>query len=501
MDSVPDEVLLDIFNYFDGKCLKNVMLICKRWHSLITQSASTMRMLPLKYSSIIQSDEMFVHNFHSLNIQHISNVNFSKSIFEALGNTVQCIEISYCILSPRDLKVISSSFINLNFLSLTKVKLFKDPVESESDILTNEKSLILNKLILLKVDHEILDYMQSIQSQKIEIIDCHENAVNQESLINFISHQKHLTSLNIGEMNYNINVFFHQNIAEFCKFRLKKFHSLFCSNHSHVHQFEDNFISFLESQSKNLENVKISGRSLPPSIYKFVVSSLINMHTLEIDASSVPQENSFYENMARNLSIKSLIIYSTVTKHNFNGLKGLLSHYPCIEKLNLMDTDEFVANDLFHSIAYFLTNLKELVVLNFNKTFDPQTKIKHLEKFSIKIINNIEQLLKFIKIHDSTLINLSIWWITRDFESRIVKEIISLPKLTHLKIGGRFIANKRIYEVVRRDYKNLRTLHLIVNNYDEVKHLKFTFPLDKSIYTDVKCLYFEEDHDREPLND
>jgi len=458
-----------------------------------------MKMLPLKYSKLEQSEKFF-HNFHSLNIQHINDVNFSKTIFEqGLGNTVQCIEISYCILSPRDLKAISDNFVNLNFLSLTKVKLLKDPEESESVIASKE--LIVNKIIMLKVDHEILDYMGNIQSYELEIIDSHENAVNQESLINFISHQKHLTSLNVGEMNYNINVFFHQNISECCKFKLKKFHSLFCSNHSHVPQFEDNFISFLQSQSKSLVDVKISGRNLPQIIYKFVIGSLTNLYTLEIEANSIPQENSFYENMARNLSIKSLIIYSTVTKNNFNGLKGLLSHYPCINKLNLMDTDEFIVNDLFHSIAYFLSHLKELVVLNFNISFVPQSRIKHLEKFSIKIINNIDQLLKFIIIHDSTLVNLSIWWIARDFESRIVEEMISLSKLTHLKIGGRFIANKRIYETIRHDYKNLRTLHLIVNNYDEVKHLKFTFPLDKNIYNDVKCLYFEEDHDREPLND
>lgn len=473
-----------------------------RWHSLITQSASTMKMLPLKYSSLIQSDEKFSHNFHSLNIQHINYINFSKSIFDqGLGNSLQCIEISYCQLGPRDLKIIGSSFVNLNLLSLTKVKLLKDSVETDCDVLTNEKELILNKLILLKVDHEILDYMKNIQSNELEIIDCHENAVNPESLVKFISHQNHLISLNVSEMNYNVSVFFHQNISKYCKFRLKKFQSLFCSNHSHVHGFEDNLIKFLELQSKSLEDVKISGRSLPQNIYKFVVGSLNNLNTLEIEASSIPQESLFYDNMAKNISIKTLIIYSTITKHNFNGLKGLLSHYPCINKLNLMDTDVFIANDLFQSIAYYFSNLKELVVLNFNKSFVPQSRIKNLEKFSIKIINNIDQLVKFITIHENSLRNLSIWWITRDFESKIVEQIISLPKLTNLKIGGRFIANKRIYETIRHDYKSLRTLHLIVNNYDEVKHLKFTFPMDKSIYKDVKCLYFTEDHDREPLND
>lgn len=31
MDVIPDEVLLEVFSYLDGKQLKNAMFVCKRY--------------------------------------------------------------------------------------------------------------------------------------------------------------------------------------------------------------------------------------------------------------------------------------------------------------------------------------------------------------------------------------------------------------------------------------------------------------------------------------
>lgn len=433
----------------------------------------------------------------------MDNIKFNMPILaQGLSSSIQCLEISYCSLSINDLHVISNYFINLNSLSLVKVTLIKISNDTEHVCCEYEKELFLNKLVLLKVDHEILDYLKNTQTCELEITDSNENSTNQLSLLKFVFNQRHLVCLTIGEMSNNASVFFHSDIPfnNAC-FKLKKLHTIFCSSHSHLLQFESNFLSFLSTHSESLESIKLSGRLLPPNVYKFVVKSLRNLKTLEIDASCIPQENSFYQEMPKNVGLKSLTIASTVSKNNFNGIKELLCHYPNITKLELMDTDEFIPNDLFHSISWYLTNLNELSVLNFNKSFNSQSKIKSLEKFSVKIITNLEQLVRFVNIHASSLKTLSIWWIIRDFESHIINEIISLPNLNYLKIGGRFIANKRIYEVVKRDSKNLKTMHLIVNNYDEVKHLKFTFPADKALYHGLRCSYFEEYHDREPLND
>jgi len=75
-----------------------------------------------------------------------------------------------------------------------------------------------------------------------------------------------------------------------------------------------------------------------------------------------------------------------------------------------MDTDESIVNNLFHSIENFLLNLNELVVLNFKKSFCTSVKNQTI-------------------IHDITLVNLSIWLIARDFQPRIIEDMVSLSKL------------------------------------------------------------------------
>lgn len=431
-------------------------------------------------------------------IRHVAIINFHKTLLESpLGDLIQSLEISYCSLNSGDLQVISNLFVNLNNLTLVKINLAKDP-EASKDY-TEETRILLHKIVLLKVDHEILNHLQTIQTLELEIIDSNENQKSFKYLSNFISKQKDLISLTIGEMSNQACVLFNHSFD--FDFKLKKFNSIFCSSHSHKPQFEDNFILFLKIQSESLELIKLSGRYLPMMINKLVIYSLINLKVLEIEASSVPQETAFYESLPKNYQLKSLSIASSITKANFNGIKEIFRHYPCVEILDLMDTDEIVPNDLFHNIACSLKNLKKLTVLNFKKTFDPQSRIKSLEEFSIKIVTNLEQLIKLIHLHAETLKKLCVWWIVRDFESRMIEDIISLPYLSHLQVGGRFIANKRIYQVIKNDCKNLRYLHLIVNNYDEVKHLKFIFPSDKNLNTAINCNYFEEFHDREPLND
>lgn len=86
------------------------------------------------------------------------------------------------------------------------------------------------------------------------------------------------------------------------------------------------------------------------------------------------------------------------------------------------------------------------------------------------------------------------------FTPRVIREITELPNLHHLKFGGRFIVCKKIFEVIKRDYKNLRTLELMVANYEEIKNLRFVFPANRSLWM-PQCLYFDEGSDREPLND
>lgn len=179
----------------------------------------------------------------------------------------------------------------------------------------------------------------------------------------------------------------------------------------------------------------------------------------------------------------------------------MLTTYPNVEKIYLADTDGFVANDVFHMMSVRLRKLTHLSVLNLHDSFSsPDVVFPSLKQFSIRILNKIEQWKTFITTNDS-IESLSVGWIKRDqLTPRTVSEITDLPNLVHMKVGGRFIVCKRVFDVIKVDYRKLRVLEFMVANYEEIKTLRFIFPLDKTLWT-PKCEYFDEGSDREPLND
>lgn len=330
----------------------------------------------------------------------------------------------------------------------------------------------------------------------MEIIDSTNNC-DGDALDNFFISQRNLETLVLEELTSNACSFF--NMKEFSydyKFNLKKLSVLFSSNYQGSIKFERNFGTFLINQT-SLDSIKIEGL-LPTSIYKIILSNNA-LNELEINASRFPQEKLFYENLHSNQNLKILKINSTITRENFLGLREFIYCQRDLKKLFLMDTDEFIANDLFSVISSTLINLTNLSILNLDSNYTPRASIKFLQYFSIKILKDINQWLSFIQLHEN-LETIEVGWIHRDFDSEVIRQLINFSNIKHMTFGGRFIANKKIYNAIKDDFKNLRTLKLRVSNYDEIKHLKFIFPLDQAQY-EPKCLYFDENNDREPFND
>lgn len=430
------------------------------------------------------------HSFYAAKILRSENCLAAMRI---LNDSLQKLELSYCTFNSEDLKNLLMPFEQLNHLSMRKVKIKDEGLE----FLKGER--ILKKFEMIQTDHKILKILKNYQIINFEIIDA-VNDYDKEILLNFLKSQKLLEVLSVEELipkNPSV-LFLGENHDYNFEFQLKKFSATFSSNFSENFIFENNLLNFLNHQSKFLKELKIDGM-LPQSIYKQIISkSCNNLKVLEITPNKIPQEKSFFENLKFN-SLNTLKINSTIDVTNFYGLREFLRLCKNLKKLILTDTDNNVANELFNWIAFNLVNLETLFVLNFSLNYDPQNSFKSLKIFSIRIMQNIDQWLKFILLNQN-LEKTIVGWMQRDFDVRVIKQILIDTKIKHMIFGGRFIANKKIYDAVKNDYKNLRILELKVSNYDEIKHLKFIFPKDKNLFNS-KCLYFEENNDREPLND
>lgn len=454
-----------------------------------------MKLLPLNFMRYARDPGAILRNYYSLKIEHLDE-SVDSTVLSSMTTVASCcqsLKISYSTFTNSEsFAVIFNSLKLLKELILVRVEIAFD-----GEIENFDRKLKLKKLELVQVDHKILKFMTNIQVVKLAVIDGN-NRTDGEALVNFLSHQNFLESLAIENLSHGASVLFDNDESRQFRFKLTKLSTLF----SHIHNmemFDVNFTSFLKLHETTLKQLKVEG-SLSPQIYKFIVANFKSIDELEINVGELPQESSFYDHLKPNRSLSILKLNGTVTKSNLNGFKGIASHYPNVERVSIADTDCHVANDAFHILSVRLRQLNHLSVLNLHETFAADAVFPSLKHFSIRILNNVAQWKSFIT-KNASVESLNVGWVKRDqFTPEIIHEITNLPHLRHLRFGGRFIASKRIYDAIKSDYKRLRTLELMVANYEEIKNLKFVFPLDQRLWL-PRCEYFDEGSDREPLND
>jgi hypothetical protein len=485
---------------------------------LITNSASTMNKMRLDYNRYLKDREE--HSTFKMKHQNVKLELIDDSLSEKFDITdltnVQHIQISYCTLSGNDLNHIFKNLRNLKKFELLRV-LYNQDQNDACEFSENE--IVLKSLMLIRTDHNVSDKFFTIlflltihflkifsalrvQTHHLKIIDC-DNKQNNEKLIHFLEKQKKLESLHLVVFT-GISTTIEKTLFDSVmdqdfdlKFPLKKLYIVFCSD-NFTSKYKANVIKFLRVFKNSLESVNLHG-ALGSEIYKFVFDELKFLTTLTIDANNLPTDYTCDENSKPNHNMKVLNISSIIRTSNYKSIVNIISNFPSVEKLNLSDTDSMVANDLYNMLQAKLKRLTHLTVLNFNKKFIPSGSFECLKSFTIKNLENVEQWLSFVMLHQ-TLETVHVGWIMRDFEATAIEKVVQLPNLQVLKFGGRFTANKRIYEIIKRDNGNLKVLELEISNYDDVQKLTFTFPCDKKLFN-PKCAYFDEGHDKEPLND
>lgn len=456
-----------------------------------------MRKLPLSFTKFSLEPGNLMRNYHSLKIERPVILDFE--IVDGIEDHLQSLNISQTTLKNSEIfKAFFEKLKLLNILVLSRIQIDVDKEATEVIKLPPVKERHLKKLEMTQVDHRLLSLIPVFQVLELEIIDGNNNG-DSEAMTNFLQSQNKLKSLTIENLSDAPSAIFEAGRKLEINFKLTKLSVLF-SNIRNVDKFDENFISFLRTQATSLKKLKVEG-SLSPNVYKFIVKTCETLEELEININELPQEHSFYNFIiGTNVVLKTLRLNGTITRSNLIGFKGILTHYQSVRGISLADTDSFVANDVFQLLSTIPRKLNDLSVLNLHGSFTANVVFPALTHFSIKILHSIEQWIAFISRNES-LEMLSVGWIKRDqFTPQVIREITELPNLHHLKFGGRFIACKRIYEVIKRDYKNLRTLELMVANYEEIKNIRFVFPSNKSLWLPL-CLYFDEGSDREPLND
>lgn len=469
------EVVLMIFSFLDAESLKNASLVCTKWNELIGSSASTMNKLKLKLDpwTIEKLEESAVFNRH-YNFVDIFYGNVFDKVVDALNRFKVVQARKFKIFGPQTVGVkVIELLSKMPMLEILVFETFKIDIRGEETLEVN-----LPELRSLEIDSVNCGALKFITAEKISRIYIHGYRIpsfeDTKNLKDFLSRSKQLKKLDLNYHSFAA-LFGHQNLPNF-SFQLSEF-KLDLYQTSLSPEMGKNFNKFLKSQS-NLESLVFNlVENIPQSIFITIFNELKNLTLLDIQVADLPIERSFYEKINQNLSLRELKLRKFFP--NVVATRGYLGNFPLIESLWV--NRELTWEELT-CLNDFNKNLKTLTAHQIQGPPVKSCKFNNLKTLSVDFVIDTAPWMALIAS------SLSIETIELDSiekgeidRAELIEFLTNQPTLRHLKLSGDYDEIKIIFDKIKFNYGNLKTLELkmsITNDYGSTESaaVKFEFP-------------------------
>lgn len=441
MDSFPNEIILNIFDFLDRDDLKEVLSVCKRFRGLIISSKKLMRKLPMNLAK-----------------NWINKIEFAGDF----GDYVRVLTMDFCTFESMDeFKTIVNLFPNIEKLRINYIYIKQPPIELSNQLRNlqtdNElEDVCFNELKSVELSSKFWGYITQLDSKILK----HLNTDNLEELliklpmqkfspdfINFLCKQRKLKKLQVFDefidsflfddftesLTYNnfISSLFEIDLSERVTFQLMKFAIHYRGDH------RENFSKFLSTQNE-LEELEI--RKYEDDYVRFKITFDL-MKDFRVRKLCIPLE--------------------LVPANTLNDVERYVN--PHVQDLHLKGYN----NDpvLFNLMLKIFPNLKTLrldYMLDFpceNLALMPHLENIHAHHFKIESIQNIKiPKLKKLEIGNLYPLVYTDWeGITKT--NPTIQEII-IHEVSHFNT---MTAVKNSVGIILRDLKHIQLLKIIQN--------------------------------------
>ena len=438
-------------------------------HKLWTEEIDEVLSLKRKFVTI----DVTLEDIHAPNSTDL----FAK-VAESCGSRVRKL-----IMQDADFKsssVLSNILLSMPLLEELEIRELRCPEKFPL------RSVKLNRLKVLKisnVDWKFFQYMKAPNVTTFEVDDSEMNISDDsvEFLTSFLKSSADLESLGIEE--YIIDKIFCSKAIKSFPLKLKKI------DFQNNDLTDQHFARFLATQASSLEELEIQFGSR--DIYEVIFKEMKVLKTLRMNMDTLPTDKEFYDRLKPIKSLKE--IFSNFGFSDEVSAKGILGNCPNLEVLNVtMHGNGF---DLLSFIAINNPKITTLSIKTLKGHTSPDIKFRSLKQLQLYEVKNIEFLLTFIR-NNPALETLSIWWIDEDvLQPKDLDVLMDESNLRHLKFMGECETMKAIYDKLKVDYKNLKSLELSVNygSLTGMPVLYFEFPEDVTKWN-PQCEYFDSHH-------
>lgn len=304
----------------------------------------------------------------------------------------------------------------------------------------------------------ILKCFSWIEFNKINLSIPADSSENRKTIVrDFLRTQNELTSLAVHSSNI---------LDGTMPFKLTKL-SMLTDDETIDHH---NLSNFMEQQSKTITDLELEN-DFPDFGYEIVFSKFKNLKTFQLDIRFLPQDINFYNGLKESKSVEHLILTGTNRECSQSFIE-FIRRLPNVTRLTLL---EFCNGATVRVISSNLLHLQELSVKFFHKSAFGEVQFPRLTLLNIEmIVDDIDWDL-FTKINSRiTELNIQkmisavfvVW--NAEKLSKFLTKISENLTLTTLRIGsGEAESDRRIFDIIRKNFRTLKTLELCKSCVDD----------------------------------
>lgn len=388
MKQLPIEILAEIFKRIDNTSLKNLLMVCKHWRSIILSSPLIIGIFRFKNDLTYNSLESYLRLFDKRIL--ISEITVDQLSIDA-QKTSQEFKIFKLLLASR----LKTKTLNYSISNDFQHQLTKMIKESKSDLFNNLQKLNLNISVnysAFAVLPSFLRFTTNLKILKITINSCKTNV----NFFNFFRNSITLKKLQEIEI-YSVNSDFisKPKLLQYLKtpnlkkatitavkFSLIK-HFLICSNGiNHLKIINYPILDFIHDIDENIAELKNKLNSIerlefinnyPSHKNHIVTQDMItkevfkNLKSLSFEMTSLTNEELNYfidcaKDTLEDLYIlgKTHLDYGTINNRNLRiifSLRYILENVPNIKRIRLNDSK--ITNSFFGFLLSEITDMKK----------------------------------------------------------------------------------------------------------------------------------------------
>lgn len=435
-----------------------------------------MKKFNLKLSSVywlaeLDEIEKSKRKFHSIWIDQ--NARFAGSV-NCFVRTFTALTRILTAHGPqlRQLKITQS---DIEFLhELLKLTPLLESLELVSATLYEMQVISFPQLKTLRVNYSSDDILDLIKTKNLTTLEV-THYENREFLVKFIKGLPMLQSLTI---DHSAQMFQDDSLTH-VTFKLKQCGLL--DKYGSVRPNEELLKQFLKLHEGTMENLSLD-LAIGVDVHRFVFTELKSLKRLELNVTNLPNDKSFYSCMPTLEHVKSLKLQGKFRKHEV--AKAFLANFPALEDLDLKDVATATWSSKFlKTIASVQKNLQHLAIRNFFEGTRKNLHFKHLKSVHVKIIHNASRWMNFVLTH-MTLEKITVEGLEHGkLSSEEVESLLELPEIRYLYFTGNVGNIRKIYDVVKKDSKNLEAIVLnIKTHHEKVVKMKIAFPFERGTW-------------------